>query len=279
MSFKAVFPKRYGSKAMSVIKLWAGMVVVTLTLGIPVAFAADEYQQEVPQDPALQQIPDPDPALNLPDNPPVTDTGSAPQQPMDGSGADPGFNPSPVEQNLAPAPTMDPTISGDQSGQSIPPDTTNEPIQLNQSYGPTKKGDTLRVVANNMRRDNQITVQQMMLAVYYANKHAFVNENMGQLKPKQILRYPTPEELAAVQKVNVAAEIRKYTRSPANRDSGANLIAKVEKTRQENDKQNEVNKRLKTTLQELEDRLQELTKIHEQKDKQLKELKAKAGSR
>lgn len=261
---------------MHVIKLWAEMVVVTLILGLPVAFAADEYRG-IPPDPALQQIPDLDPALNLQGNP-GNDAGSAPQ-PMDGSGVDPGFNPPSAEQNMAPAPMMDPTISGDQSGQSIPPDAANEPIQLNQSYGPTKKGDTLRRVANNMSRENNITVQQMMLAVYFANKQAFVNEDMDQLKPKHLLRYPTPQELASVQRLNAAAEIRKYSRSTANRDSGANLIAKVEKTRQENEQQNEVNKRLKTTLQDLEGRLQELTKIHEQKDKQLKELKAKAGGR
>ncbi len=74
------------------------------------------------------------------------------------------------------------------------------------SYGPTKTTDTLWAIAKNMRPDSSITVPQMMLALLKENPDAFINNNVNNLKAGYVLRAPQMSTIAALSKVQAAAE-------------------------------------------------------------------------
>jgi len=49
-------------------------------------------------------------------------------------------------------------------------------------YGPVRKGDNLSEIARRLRKDERFTTQQVMLALYTENPHAFVGANINQLQ-------------------------------------------------------------------------------------------------
>ncbi len=61
--------------------------------------------------------------------------------------------------------------------------------EVANEYGPTAKNDTLWGIAKSVRHDGA-TMQQMMMALYYENPQAFINDNINNLKVGQILRVP-----------------------------------------------------------------------------------------
>jgi pilus assembly protein FimV len=56
-------------------------------------------------------------------------------------------------------------------------------------YGPVKSGETLRGIASKVK-PAEISLEQMMLGLYQANKGAFLSENMNLLKRGQVLNVP-----------------------------------------------------------------------------------------
>jgi len=66
------------------------------------------------------------------------------------------------------------------------------------SYGPVKRNDTLWEIANRMRPDESITVNQMMVALVRNNPNAFYNGNVNQLKAGYVLRVEDPSTVTAL---------------------------------------------------------------------------------
>jgi|GEM_PF-1872920 len=64
-------------------------------------------------------------------------------------------------------------------------------------YG-VQRGDSLWVIADRMRAGSTLSREQMMAAIYDANRHAFIRGNMNLLREGQALRRPSNEEAAAV---------------------------------------------------------------------------------
>lgn len=85
----------------------------------------------------------------------------------------------------------------------------------------TKRGDTLRNVARQMQVDD-VTLEQMLVGLYRANRDAFIGDNMNQLKAGQIMRAPRDEELRAVSPREALQEVRVHT---ANWNSYRNTLA------------------------------------------------------
>ena len=62
------------------------------------------------------------------------------------------------------------------------------------TYGPIEKGETLSKIAGQVKPAD-VSLEQMLVALYRQNKDAFSGSNMNRLKTGQILRIPTAEEI------------------------------------------------------------------------------------
>ena len=72
-----------------------------------------------------------------------------------------------------------------------------------------KKGDTLWRVADKARGSNQdMTIEQVMLAIYRTNKDAFFGNNVNNLKAGKILKMPEREEVDSVPAPQARHEFR-----------------------------------------------------------------------
>lgn len=63
------------------------------------------------------------------------------------------------------------------------------------SFGPTGPSDTLWSIAQRMRPDSSVSMQQMMLAIQDLNPDAFIDGNINKLKRGQVLRAPTLDQI------------------------------------------------------------------------------------
>ncbi|KRW82600.1 FimV/HubP family polar landmark protein [Marinobacter sp. P4B1] len=63
------------------------------------------------------------------------------------------------------------------------------------SFGPTGPSDTLWTIAQRMRPDSSVSMQQMMLAIQDLNPDAFIDGNINKLKRGQVLRAPTLDQI------------------------------------------------------------------------------------
>ncbi len=65
-------------------------------------------------------------------------------------------------------------------------------------YGPVLQGETLWQIAETVRPDPSLTVQQVMLALQQANPEAFLRNNINLLRAGVVLRVPSRDEMAAL---------------------------------------------------------------------------------
>lgn len=70
-----------------------------------------------------------------------------------------------------------------------------------------KRGDTMWSIAQRIRVDTQLSLQQVILAVYNANPDAFFGNNVNNLKAGKILKIP---ERAAVESTGQAQALREF---------------------------------------------------------------------
>jgi len=91
------------------------------------------------------------------------------------------------------------------------------------SYGPVRRNDTLWVIANRMRPDESVTVNQMMLALVRENPQAFYNGNVNQLKAGYVLRIEDPASITALSPAQADAEVERQRVEWEARKSGRPL--------------------------------------------------------
>ena len=77
-------------------------------------------------------------------------------------------------------------------------------------YGPVKRGDTLRKIADGVRPQG-VTIEQTLVGLFRSNKDAFIDNNMNRLRTGKVLRVPTQQELAALPQPEATNEIRVQT--------------------------------------------------------------------
>jgi len=79
------------------------------------------------------------------------------------------------------------------------------------SYGPIKRSETLWSIARELRPDDSVSIEQMMLALQRANPNAFINNNVNNLKAGVTLQIPSRDEIVSVSARDARAEFdRQY---------------------------------------------------------------------
>ncbi len=71
----------------------------------------------------------------------------------------------------------------------------------------TKSGDTLRGVARKMQVED-VSLEQMLVGLYRANRDAFLAQNMNQLKVGKIIRAPQEDALRSISQQEAVEEVR-----------------------------------------------------------------------
>jgi pilus assembly protein FimV len=73
-----------------------------------------------------------------------------------------------------------------------------------------KSGDTAWSLADAMRPDQSISIEQMMIAMLRANPESFINENINGLKRGYILRVPDYDQITAINLADARAQVREH---------------------------------------------------------------------
>jgi pilus assembly protein FimV len=74
------------------------------------------------------------------------------------------------------------------------------------TYGPVEKGEYLSKIANQVKPAD-VSLEQMLVALYRENKDAFSGSNMNRLKTGQILRIPSEDEVSQITEADARKEI------------------------------------------------------------------------
>ncbi len=82
---------------------------------------------------------------------------------------------------------------------------TRKPLQSN--YYRVGSNDSLWNIANQVRPDQSVNLQQTMVAIQRANPRAFMSGNINRLMRGQVLRLPSREEIAAVRQSDAKQSI------------------------------------------------------------------------
>ena len=124
------------------------------------------------------------------------------------------------------------TIPASTSPESYKPDqaviSQYQPIQKQQTrveksisgaskYGPTHRNDTLWKVAEQVSRQTGGSVEQMMIAMYEENPHAFYKENVHALLAGKTLKIPEIEVILKFSQKQALAEFNRQTKAWKNR--------------------------------------------------------------
>ncbi|MGD9788827.1 MAG: FimV/HubP family polar landmark protein [Sulfuricellaceae bacterium] len=76
-----------------------------------------------------------------------------------------------------------------------------------EKYGPVKKGQTLYQIAGELK-PAEVSLEEMLVALYRANPDAFAGKNMNRLVTGKILNVPAADEVATIGQTNASREIR-----------------------------------------------------------------------
>ena len=83
------------------------------------------------------------------------------------------------------------------------------PQQARDSYGPIQRNENLWSIANRLRPDESISINQMMIALYRANPEAFLG-NINRLKAGYILRIPRFNEVSTISRGEAFNEAKRH---------------------------------------------------------------------
>ena len=117
--------------------------------------------------------------------------------------------PAPVAQAPvveAPAPASAPSPAPTPARAPAP--AADVGVASGDRYGPTGRNDTLWKIAEQVRPDRGVSMEQTMLGLLNANPDAFYKHNINNLKAGYVLRVPTRDDLAAVSRAEAKAEVR-----------------------------------------------------------------------
>ena len=113
--------------------------------------------------------------------------------------------PAPATTNAAPRPTAAPPATTSPA-RSV---TVPEAAPVADSYGPIRRSDTLWGIAKQLRPDESITMDQMMLALQRANPQAFMGDNINRMKAGVTLKVPERSDIVSMSPREATAETRR----------------------------------------------------------------------
>ncbi len=109
----------------------------------------------------------------------------------------------------------------------MPTASPNEAAAPEATYR-TRPGDTLHGIARRMQADG-ISLEQMLVGLYRANRNAFVDDNMNRLMVGKIIQSPQQDELRALSREEAVREIRLHAENwNAYRSSLASAVARAQ---------------------------------------------------
>ncbi len=121
--------------------------------------------------------------------------------------ASPTEEPKPTETATAPEATRAPEPLPPPSNASSAKPTVASGWAMEGGYK-VKWGDTAWRIAEQLRTDDRQSVEQVVLALYRANPHAFFGSNINNLKSGQILKLPENTEVDSVTPVQARTQFR-----------------------------------------------------------------------
>lgn len=139
--------------------------------------------------------------------------------------------------------------SKQKSKQSSP--KTRPSSSVGDTYGPVVKGDTLTRIARQVTPDG-VDLNQMLVALYRANRSAFFEKNMNLLKVGTILRIPDQNEVSAIARKEADREVKTQTADWKNyrqRVATAGATSTTQSTQRQELKQTATGK-ITTTVEE-----------------------------
>ncbi|MFI3120039.1 MAG: FimV/HubP family polar landmark protein [Methylococcaceae bacterium] len=102
------------------------------------------------------------------------------------------------------------------ASSSLPYQTHSSGQNSDGEYGPTLGNDTLWSVAERAIGSSDISVEQMMMAIYDANPQAFYKGNVHALMSGKMLKMPTPETASRLSRHQALAEFAQHTKAWRN---------------------------------------------------------------
>lgn len=149
--------------------------------------------------------------------------------------------------------------------------TTATPTFAVNTYGPTVKKETLWSIANRLRPSSDISVQQVMLALYRENPNAFVGHNINSLKKGVYLRIPNMQQIQSASRNSAMLATKRQNNAWQHKSH-------TKKPRRSTAKKRPTPKReiadLKQRIERLENSLSRTHRQNRRLEKQLKEAKA-----
>ncbi|MDN5881338.1 MAG: hypothetical protein L0H37_03095 [Nitrosospira sp.] len=103
------------------------------------------------------------------------------------------------------------TIKNPVIGEKAPVPGSASISKIPAVYGPVKGGDNLAEIGRNISASSGVSVNQMLVALYRANREAFFGDNMHRLKAGSILRVPDESEIGMMTPVEAEKEVRRQT--------------------------------------------------------------------
>ncbi|MGZ4968450.1 MAG: FimV/HubP family polar landmark protein [Methylobacter sp.] len=123
----------------------------------------------------------------------------------------------PSVYNQATAPVSTGTESYVQPTAATPQHQSNANGQGSEDeYGPTLGNDTLWSVAERARGQSDVSIEQMMIAIYEANPHAFYKGNVHALMSGKMLKIPEREAVVKLSRNQALAEFNRHTQAWKN---------------------------------------------------------------
>ncbi|MDH5435164.1 MAG: hypothetical protein OEX83_00250, partial [Gammaproteobacteria bacterium] len=98
----------------------------------------------------------------------------------------------------APTPAEQPVAAEEEP--LFPNIAIEEDKSVPDTYGATKRTDTLWSIAQSVRPSSKVSTDQVMQALLKKNPEAFYNNNINELKAGHVLRIPDVEEITAISK-------------------------------------------------------------------------------
>jgi pilus assembly protein FimV len=100
--------------------------------------------------------------------------------------------------------TAQPTVSTVNTNAVVQNDLSS--LAVEGEYGPTNRSDSLWKVAEKVNKHNDVSVEQMMMALYKANPRAFYKKNVNALMAGKSLKIPEKSEIVRLSKKQANTE-------------------------------------------------------------------------
>ena len=131
----------------------------------------------------------------------------APAAPVKATETPPAAEPAaPPSTPAMAAPANPPTTGGGAAGGPSASAEMPAGASASDTYGPIEKGETLSKIAGQVKPAD-VSLEQMLVALYRENKGAFSGDNMNRLKTGQILKIPSAEDVGQITQKDARAEI------------------------------------------------------------------------